>query len=99
MSIEVFFPDWPLPFHFQQYAVNVSFRLFGGIPTTKYDEIKEKERVTSTLQSNGYPKRFTLDASKPKLPFKDITTVAERVLENHGNKVAFKPYQTISQMF
>ena len=36
------------------------------IPTTKSDRSKEKQRVISTLQSNGYPKRFILDASKPQ---------------------------------
>ena len=88
------------------------------IPTTKSNRSKEKQRVISTLQSNGYPKRFILDASKPKPPLKDTVNVAEsgrgystipyvngtsepikRVLENHGIKVAFKPYQTMSQMF
>ncbi|XP_068719627.1 uncharacterized protein [Montipora capricornis] len=88
------------------------------IPTTKSDRGKEKQRVISTLQSNGYPKRFILDASKPKPPSKDTINAAEsgrgystipyvsgtsepikRVLENHGIKVAFKPYQTMSQMF
>ncbi|XP_068756578.1 uncharacterized protein [Montipora capricornis] len=88
------------------------------IPTTKSDRSKEKQRVISTLQSNGYPKRFILDASKPKRPPKDTINAAEsgrgystipyvsgtsepikRVLENHGIKVAFKPYQTMSQMF
>ena len=71
-----------------------------------------------TLQSNGYPKRFILDASNFKPSVKDTTPLAEsvrgystvpyvcrtskpikRVLENHGIKVAFKPYQTISKMF
>ena len=47
------------------------------LPSTKSDQIKEKQRLISTLQSNGYPKRFILDASKPKSPLKDITTVAE----------------------
>ena len=88
------------------------------IPTTKSDRIKEKQRVISTLQSNGYPERFTLEASKPKPSLKEIIHVAEsergystipyvsgtskpikRVFENHGVKVAFKPYQTMSQMF
>ena len=88
------------------------------IPSTKSDQIKEKQQVISTLQSNGNPERFILGASKPKSPLKDITTVAEsqrgystipnvsgtsepikRILENHGIKVAFKTYQTISQMF
>ena len=87
------------------------------IPTTKSDQIKEKQRIISTLQSNGYPKRFILGVSKPKPPL-DIPTAAEsirgystipyvsgtsepikRVLENHGIKVAFKPYLTISQIF
>ena len=36
------------------------------ISTTKSDWIKEKQWVISTLQSNGYPKHFILDASKPK---------------------------------
>ena len=88
------------------------------IPTTKSDQSKEKQRVISTLQSNGYPKRFILDASKPKPPLKDTINAVEsgrgystipyvsgtsepikRVLENHGIKVAFKPYRTMSQMF
>ena len=88
------------------------------IPTAKFDQVKEKQRVISTLQSNGYSKRFILGASKLKPPLKDITTVAEsirgystipyvsgtsepikRVLENHGIKVAFKPYQAISKLF
>ena len=47
------------------------------IPTTKSDRSKEKQRVISTLQSNGYPKRFILDASKPKPPLKDIINSAE----------------------
>ena len=34
------------------------------IPTTKSDRSKEKQRVISTLQSNGYPKRFILDAKQ-----------------------------------
>ena len=86
------------------------------IPTTKSEQIKEKQRIISTLQSNGYPKRFILGVSKPKPPL-DITaaesirgysTIAyvggtsepiKRVLENQGIKVAFKPYQTIGQIF
>ena len=44
------------------------------IPTTKSDQIKEKQRVISTLQSNGYPKRFILDASNFKPSVKDTTT-------------------------
>ena len=88
------------------------------IPTTKSDRIKEKQRVISTLQSNGYAKRFILETSKAKPPLKEIINVADserrhstipyvsgtsepirRVLENHGIKVVFKPYQTMSQMF
>ena len=47
------------------------------IPTTKSDQSKEKQRVISTLQSNGYPKRFILDANKPKPPLKDTINAAE----------------------
>ena len=38
-------------------------------PTTKSDQIKEKQRaiIISTLQSNGYPKRFILGASNLNL--------------------------------
>ena len=42
------------------------------IPTTKFDQIKEKQRIISTLQSNGYPKCFILDASKPKPPLNGV---------------------------
>ena len=50
------------------------------IPTTKSDQIKEKQRVISTLQSNGYPKRFILDASNFKPSVKDTTSpLAESV--------------------
>ena len=38
------------------------------IPTTKSDRNREKQRIISTLQSNGYPKRFIVNASKPKQP-------------------------------
>ena len=84
------------------------------IPRTKSDWSKEKQRVISTLQSNGYPKRFILDASKPKPPinaaesgrgYSTIPYVSgtsepiKRVLENHGIRVAFRPYQTMCQMF
>ena len=50
------------------------------IPTTKSDKIKEKQRVISTLQSNGYPKRFILDASNFKPSVKDTTPLAESVI-------------------
>ena len=46
------------------------------IPTTKSDPNKEKRRI-STLQSNGYPKRFILNASKPKPPLNHPLTGAE----------------------
>ena len=49
------------------------------IPTTKSDQIKEKQRVISTLQSNGYPKHFILDASNFKPSVKDTTPLAESV--------------------
>ena len=49
------------------------------IPTTKSDQIKEKQRVISTLQSNGYPKRFILDARNFKPSVKDTTPLAESV--------------------
>ena len=99
-------------------VVNTLMDRAAKIPTTKSDQIKEIQRVISTLQSNRYPKHFILGACKLKPPLKDITTVAEsvreystipyisgtsrpikRVLENHGIKVEFKPYQTISKMF
>ena len=38
------------------------------ISATKSDRNREKQRIISTLQSNGYPKRFILNASKPKQP-------------------------------
>ena len=47
------------------------------IPSTKSDRNKEKQRIMSTLQSNGYPKRFILNASKPKPPLNHPLTVAE----------------------
>ncbi len=47
------------------------------IPTTKSDRNREKHRVISTLQSNGYPKCFILDASKPKPQLDHPSTVAE----------------------
>ena len=47
------------------------------IPSTKSDRNKEKQRIMSTLQSNGYPKRFILNASKPKPPLNYPLTGAE----------------------
>ena len=47
------------------------------IPSTKSDRNKEKQRIVSTLQSNGYPKRFILNASKPKSPLNQPLTGAE----------------------
>ena len=47
------------------------------ISTKRLDQIKRKQRVISTLQSNGYPKHFFLSANKPKPRLKDITTVAK----------------------
>ncbi|XP_068697441.1 uncharacterized protein [Montipora foliosa] len=47
------------------------------IPSTKSDQNKEKQRIMSTLQSNGYPKLFILSASKPKPPLNHPLTDAE----------------------
>ncbi|XP_068756315.1 uncharacterized protein [Montipora capricornis] len=47
------------------------------IPSTKSDRNKEKQRIMSTLQSNGYPKRFILSASKPKPPLNHPLTDPE----------------------
>ena len=82
------------------------------VPTLKFDRIKDKQRVILTLQSKGYPKRFILEASKPKpltLQNPNQSTAQFHTLkaplghkESFGKlriKVAFKPYQTMNQMF
>ena len=77
------------------------------IPTTKSDQIKEKQRVISTLQSNGYPKRFILDASKPKPPLQNLSGDTAQFHTSPGppiNKESFrKPwlqsgFQTLSDL-
>ena len=63
------------------------------IPTTKFDQIKEKQRIISTLQSNGYPKCFILDASKPKPPLNGVQHNSLRQRDLWANKESFgKPW-------
>ena len=47
------------------------------IPTTKSDQIKEKQQVISTLQAKGHPKCFLLGGSNLKPLAKDTSSVAE----------------------
>ena len=85
------------------------------LPTTTKDQKQEIQRVISTLQNNGYPKRFILKTSQQKthpeptrreqrgfstLPYvKGTSEQIKRLLDQHGVKVALKPINTIGSLF
>ena len=61
------------------------------VQSSSQERAREMKYVVSTLEDNGFPKRFIIEDSEPKKSLKEMSA-SKSVNDENGNKVCVLPY-------